>query len=56
MAATSRRVAFERNGEASLLVGNHRIRFLQQRDPALLPWSALRIDIVVEVTGVFEEL
>ncbi len=49
-----RPVAFERNGEASLLVGNHRIRFLQQRDPALLPWSALRIDIVVEVTGVFE--
>ena len=49
-----RPVTFERNGEATLVVGGHRIRFLQQRDPALLPWRALRVDIVVEATGIFE--
>src|SRR5258705_1001872 len=49
-----RPVAFDRDGEACLVVGGHRIRFLQQRDPAQLPWAALGIDIVVEVTGVFE--
>jgi glyceraldehyde 3-phosphate dehydrogenase len=49
-----RPVAFDRNGEVSLVVGDHRIRFLQQRDPAQLPWAALGVDIVVEATGVFE--
>ena len=49
-----RPVAFDREGDACLVVGGHRIRFLQQRDPAQLPWAALGIDIVVEVTGVFE--
>lgn len=41
-------------GEATLIVGGHRMRFLQQRDPAQLPWRALGIDIVIESTGVFE--
>ena len=30
------------------------IRFLQEKDPALLPWKELGVDIVVESTGVFE--
>jgi len=30
------------------------IRFLQEKDPTLLPWKELGVDIVVESTGVFE--
>lgn len=30
------------------------IKFLQEKDPAKLPWKDLKIDIVVESTGVFE--
>ena len=33
-------------------IGN--IKFLQEKDPAKLPWKDLDIDIVVEATGVFE--
>ena len=47
-------VAFDPTGEPSLVVGGRRVRFLQQRDPAKLPWGALDVDIVVEATGVVE--
>ena len=47
-------VAFDGSGEPSLTIGDHRVRFLQQRDPAGLPWAALDVDIVVEATGVVE--
>ena len=30
------------------------VKFLQEKDPAKLPWKDLDIDIVVEATGVFE--
>ena len=30
------------------------IKYLQERNPAALPWSELKIDIVVEATGIFE--
>ncbi len=33
-------------------IGN--IKFLQEKDPAKLPWKDLDVDIVVEATGVFE--
>jgi len=36
-----------------LTIGQHKITFLQERDPALLPWDELDIDVVVESTGVF---
>jgi glyceraldehyde 3-phosphate dehydrogenase len=49
-----RPVAIEQSEEPSLTVGDRRIRFLQQRDPAKLPWRALDVDIVVEATGVIE--
>jgi glyceraldehyde 3-phosphate dehydrogenase len=49
-----RPIRFEKNGEPSFTIGEHRIRFLQQRDPTQLPWAALDVDIVVEATGVFE--
>ena len=41
-----------RNG--SLVVDGKEIRLLQEKDPTLLPWKELDVDIVVEATGVFE--
>ena len=40
--------------EKGFSVGGHDVIYLQQKDPALLPWKDLNIDIVVESTGVFE--
>ncbi len=37
-----------------LLVGGKKITFLQEKDPAKLPWKKMRVDIVVEATGFFE--
>ncbi|MDR3551180.1 MAG: type I glyceraldehyde-3-phosphate dehydrogenase [Candidatus Babeliales bacterium] len=34
-----------------LIIDNHRIKILAQKDPALLPWADLNIDWVVECTG-----
>ncbi len=42
------------SGEGWLRAGGREIKALQQRDPALLPWADLGVDIVVEATGVFE--
>src|SRR3989344_3822470 len=36
-----------------LIVDGKRIRFLQEKEPARLPWRDLDIDVVVESTGVF---
>lgn len=38
---------------ASLVIDGHTVAFLQQRDPLLLPWKDMNIDIVVESTGFF---
>ncbi|HEX3794876.1 MAG TPA: type I glyceraldehyde-3-phosphate dehydrogenase [Acidimicrobiales bacterium] len=38
---------------ADLLVGDHHIRVLAERDPALLPWGELGADVVIESTGRF---
>ena len=40
------------NGE--LVVDGHKIKVISEKDPGLLPWKDLDIDIVVESTGVFE--
>jgi glyceraldehyde 3-phosphate dehydrogenase len=40
---------------SKLIVDGETITFLQEKDPAKLPWKDLKIDIVVESTGVFEE-
>lgn len=40
-----------RNG--MLVINDKEIQFLQEPDPAKLPWGDLGIDIVVEATGVF---
>ncbi|GMQ94891.1 MAG: type I glyceraldehyde-3-phosphate dehydrogenase [Patescibacteria group bacterium] len=42
-------------GKEYLRVDGHDILFLQQKDPSLLPWGDLDIDIVVESTGFFSE-
>ena len=36
-----------------ILVGNHKIKCLSERDPSKLPWGELDIDIVMECTGIF---
>lgn len=47
-------VSVGNSDEPGLTVAGHRMRFLQQRDPAKLPWRMLDIDVVVEATGVIE--
>jgi glyceraldehyde 3-phosphate dehydrogenase len=42
------------NGKNFLIVDGKEILFLQEKDPALLPWRDLDIDVAVESTGVFE--
>lgn len=32
---------------------DHKIKFVQQKDPTLLPWKELDIDVVIESTGLF---
>ncbi|MEX2054222.1 MAG: type I glyceraldehyde-3-phosphate dehydrogenase [Candidatus Colwellbacteria bacterium] len=38
----------------SLVVGGKKIEVLQEKDPGNLPWGKLKIDVVVEATGVFD--
>ncbi|MGC9610617.1 MAG: type I glyceraldehyde-3-phosphate dehydrogenase [Minisyncoccia bacterium] len=48
---------YEKEVEVSgknLIVDGKKILFLQEKDPAKLPWKELKIDVVVEATGVFE--
>ncbi|CAM5215780.1 Glyceraldehyde-3-phosphate dehydrogenase OS=Castellaniella defragrans OX=75697 GN=HNR28_000752 PE=3 SV=1 [Castellaniella defragrans] len=37
----------------SLVVNGDRIRVLAERDPAQLPWGELKVDVVLECTGLF---
>lgn len=39
--------------EGGLQVGDKKITVLAERDPAKLPWKELKVDVVVEATGVF---
>ena len=36
-----------------IIVGNQKIKCLSERDPSKLPWKKLKIDIVMECTGLF---
>ncbi len=38
-----------------LTINGKSIKVLSEKDPAKLPWQNLRVDVVVESTGVFEE-
>lgn len=42
------------DGKQFLIVNNKRIAFIQEKDPALLPWKDLGVDVAVESTGFFE--
>ncbi len=37
-----------------LMLGDRRVRLLHERDPRLLPWKSLDVEVVVESTGMFE--
>ena len=39
--------------ENSIFVAGKQIRVLAERDPALLPWGEIGIDVVIEATGLF---
>ncbi|MCQ2599543.1 MAG: type I glyceraldehyde-3-phosphate dehydrogenase [Alphaproteobacteria bacterium] len=36
-----------------IVVGNHKIKCIAERDPSKLPWGDLNIDVVMECTGLF---
>ncbi len=40
-------------GEGEILVNGKSVKILAEKDPAKLPWGAMKIDFVVESTGVF---
>src|SRR5580698_5316378 len=40
--------------DGKLIVDGKEINFIQVKDPALLPWKDMQIDIVVESTGLFD--
>ncbi len=39
----------------ALVIDGRRIRVLQERDPARLPWKDLGVDVVIESTGLFTD-
>ncbi|UZR99408.1 type I glyceraldehyde-3-phosphate dehydrogenase [Chondrinema litorale] len=39
--------------EEGLIIGDQKIMFLNEKDPEKLPWSALKVDVVIESTGIF---
>ncbi len=40
--------------DSMIVVGGQEIAFLQEKDPAKLPWGTMNVDVVVESTGLFE--
>ncbi|MDB5244168.1 MAG: gapB [Parcubacteria group bacterium] len=38
-----------------LLIGGREVKFLSEKDPAMLPWKDLNIDVVIESTGFFTD-
>lgn len=42
------------DGKKYLHADGHEVLFLQEKDPTMLPWGTLGVDIVVEATGVFD--
>ena len=36
-----------------IIVGNQKIKCLSERDPSKLPWKQLKIDVIMECTGLF---
>lgn len=42
-----------RNG--NLVVGSQEIKLIAERDPSVLPWKSLGVDLVLECTGIFTD-
>jgi glyceraldehyde 3-phosphate dehydrogenase len=42
-------------GEGELIVAGKKIKVFAEKDPAMLPWKDLGVDIVIESTGVFTD-
>jgi glyceraldehyde 3-phosphate dehydrogenase len=42
-------------GEGELIVDGKKIKVFAEKDPAMLPWKDLGVDIVIESTGVFTD-
>jgi glyceraldehyde 3-phosphate dehydrogenase len=43
----------DKNDKGAFLVNGDRIQVLSERDPSLLPWKELAVDVVLECTGFF---
>lgn len=41
--------------DENIIVAGHKVRVLAEKDPAVLPWKDLNIDIVIESTGLFTD-
>lgn len=41
--------------DGRLFVSNREVQFLSEKDPSLLPWKDLQVDVVIESTGVFDD-
>src|SRR3990167_9282620 len=41
-------------GNKYLKADGHEVLFIQEKDPNMLPWGALGVDIVVEATGIYD--
>ncbi|MBO0715450.1 MAG: type I glyceraldehyde-3-phosphate dehydrogenase, partial [Acidimicrobiales bacterium] len=44
-----------RADEGGLVVGDHQVKVLAERDPKALPWADLGVDVVMECSGVFTD-
>ena len=44
-----------RADETGLVVGDHHVTVLRERDPKALPWADLGVDVVMECSGVFTD-
>src|ERR1700748_2333687 len=42
-------------GPDSIQVGENRIQFVSERDPAQLPWGDLGVDVAIEANGLFTD-
>ena len=43
------------HGDDWIQVGEHRIQFFTERDPAQLPWGEFGVDVAIESTGLFTD-
>ncbi len=44
----------QRNGD-QIEVAGHKIKSISQREPSQLPWRELKVDVVIEATGIFTD-